>query len=1615
MPLVDPPYPSFTLVVTKMYPSSPRPFDSSRLPAYRAAHVGRFHPYPRGPRRNTEANYTPTVDYSPPLETIVEEPEAVEIRRLTVYYDEEEDSINSELSYELAEPLAGEWYPAEDVTVPGLRPIVFLTNLSFRDEVCCIYAAVYTLAVLYSYRDVSTSHDPTRTFYRYTQKSIVLGSNCAIHLGADDIAPTNLDTEQDDRLEVVLLKKRGHRRYCHGECGLVIYAEQEVPERRSIELGRCGAECCGPQDATVGSPAEFLGRTSRVLFRDNDRNIQDLSEAQRRDTVYTMDMAAGEGLTSHRNGDRAADHGHSEVEFCEAEAEQKRTLANLSILALVATTWSKPWMRGPDSDRGQTGINGAGADARKRVWLPSHPHPPPDPLILPGLRRGPVLRLSPTLRHGTVSPFVKPLKNPYMFKMDHDSHFQDGVDAERMRMSSFSFGKPVSPSGANLPSRHSRSHSRNSSVSVPPSLPTSVSTPSMNDSRSQSPTRNSISGAKRNSHHRRRSSVSTRRESADLMGVSLPSIPISSSEDNINLGDKDSIRRRALWALEGKDARGTFSVEIPELDVPEAPKRSFDFPTKPSFPPGIGAGYNGGLSTLMGSKRDSIKFMPSACSSEMLGTLVEEEEEEEEEETTVVATSPERHASVPTTMTAVQPAPVRPRPASLNLRPLSLSSNSLFQDDILTPSPTPSPRLGLKSLTLTSSPSSTLGSAIDRRQSVILSSSPSAPVPLNRRPPLNVMTDNAVSVSPSRRSSITYVTNADAQTVSVWGLPTPDMTPTSSTLDKRRTTSISSSASGSMDLGQLNMPRGRPLSMSEQHFLFQAHETLVQRITDLERALAHSSRSRPVSCASDASYASSEPSDEMLQLIADLKAERDELKKDVDGWRTRVADLQHQIDMHAKRIETERRDAWVARQRVGLLEVEKSALEKTTAEKTAQAEDVIARLAASDASVRSSQNEVTHLKAEVERLRNVEDECARLRAGLLAERKKREEMERDLEHAGLLDTPRPFNAISNGVPVARVMVHAKRGLGFRSIDSESSFTDVDSGDEDHRPGLKAVQEVDEGDSEATSDDEDELARYEDEEEGDEYEFPTSASYESVMEYSRATTPRLSTDSANSAPSLCTSRSPSVSPSPLPSPMEPMPPTPVSSHVRHASLSKAWTFPTTVPAAERRFEEIDHFFGCLEDVDNSPPMDSKLHSIESNKNIFAQALVEDDDDLPPFVLPSDVGNVVVSPEVDAPRHSLGIVVEEDEEDDDEEEEDAQRYDDYDIDEEFVGEVDEGGIKFTFNPPPEYFLDSDADTSTSTSDLSFTSPTSPSFQFANKSDNIFEPIDDSEEDASFTFPQLKPQRSSTLPSAIPRLRSPSPSMLPLPVSSSTPPKIVAPVPRRATMSPTSFSTPPLKRSATAPTFIPQPRGPPSTPSKLPKAASFVPQPQRAPASPKPSAIPVMTSPASTGTASRSPSVTPRPTSTASDMKTSYASIQPQLTSPPSLSSAPAPYSPSLPSFMSPTFSARLSFQTLTNFVPSMLWSSRSGDGSDDSTTSTPTTASAADHSRADSTFVNAIIPPARKAEVPKERTYVPKEKQLERLRLRMEEERKRGRPTGTSLGVQAKKSQAGVLDI
>jgi hypothetical protein len=67
------------------------------------------------------------------------------------------------------------------------------------------------------------------------------------------------------------------------------------------------------------------------------------------------------------------------------------------------------------------------------------------------------------------------------------------------------------------------------------------------------------------------------------MGVSLPALSASNSEDNVSLGDKDSIRRRALWALEGKSSPDGFSpVEIPELSTPEIERRISELRTDTS-------------------------------------------------------------------------------------------------------------------------------------------------------------------------------------------------------------------------------------------------------------------------------------------------------------------------------------------------------------------------------------------------------------------------------------------------------------------------------------------------------------------------------------------------------------------------------------------------------------------------------------------------------------------------------------------------------------------------------------------------------------------------------------------------------------------------------------------------------------------------------------------------------------------------------------------------------------------------------------------------------------------------------------------------------------------------
>ncbi|KAF8308764.1 hypothetical protein DL93DRAFT_1861348 [Clavulina sp. PMI_390] len=75
------------------------------------------------------------------------------------------------------------------------------------------------------------------------------------------------------------------------------------------------------------------------------------------------------------------------------------------------------------------------------------------------------------------------------------------------------------------------------------------------------------------SHHRRKSSVSTRRESQEII------TGVATAEDEETLGSRDEIRKRALLALEGgRNVMSGFSrVEIPEWKTPSAENKTFDW------------------------------------------------------------------------------------------------------------------------------------------------------------------------------------------------------------------------------------------------------------------------------------------------------------------------------------------------------------------------------------------------------------------------------------------------------------------------------------------------------------------------------------------------------------------------------------------------------------------------------------------------------------------------------------------------------------------------------------------------------------------------------------------------------------------------------------------------------------------------------------------------------------------------------------------------------------------------------------------------------------------------------------------------------------------------------
>ncbi|KAI5982282.1 hypothetical protein EDC04DRAFT_2844362 [Pisolithus marmoratus] len=943
---------------------------------------------------------------------------------------------------------------------------------------------------------------------------------------------------------------------------------------------------------------------------------------------------------------------------------------------------------------------------------------------------------------------------------------QDSDTAAKLRFDSFKMGgsAPAHTLGKLSKHSHKRSHSRNNSIASDiASLSISTSVPPFDfSSNTHVP-----SNVKRGSHHKRRSSVSTRRESAELMGVSLPDLPTAHSDDNINLGDRDSIRRRALLALEGKPDLAFSKVEIPDIPSPDSTK-AFEFPPKPAFPPSS-AISNLAVTGLMG-KRDSGKMYASSVSKDQLHTLIEEEEEEEEDLEEQNDTSSEETEPPQPVHSVDLSKPARPRPTNLNLRPLSLVNGIavVTPGNLPTPSATPSPRAGLRTLTLSSDITTSEADFIGHPSAV--------PRSFGKR---HSLTNNPTSNVIKRRSSISYKRSVDSTSRDVVALPTPEVTPTT---DRHFSTP-----------SDQPLAVEQPLTVAEQHFLFRSHTVLLARITELERTLRKRSSlycPRPVSYSSEVSVGSSEPSDEMLQLISDLKAERDELKRDVDGWRKRVSDADGRADMLAKRIEVERRDAWVARSRLGLLEVEKTQLEKAMGEKIAALELSLVEKAALTRQRDELKEEVNRLNVRLRDADGAVDECIRLRAALEQEREHRQELEMLMDDAGLFNAstvPRPANGFGRKSSLP-FRLGGSRGFGFHSIDSESS-TEVESLDDSFTKAgltLDVVAEEDLSEEEV-----DALAGYEDEEDSDlSFQSPGGSSAGSAEEMALKLDVVASGDEATK--SLVSSM-----------PIDPI-------HGRRASLTKMWTFPrghATVTAEHK--DDVDRFFGCLDDVDISPPLGSE----ERTNGLFASAFcpTDDEDELPPFVLPADIG-IVVEP---SPVKGLDTVLEDDEED---------------TDDEFVGEEVEGGIRFTFNPPPTICITppqicvSPAVVAPVESEGSMPRKPAPVYGEQEAPVSQLARVDTRFKTEAPATPSAVPpsagcdsprpsSKAAMSPSSIPRataLRSFT-QPPPVPLTPSKPP-----TGRSTLVNPPrcSFITPPSKKGGSVSTFVPQPKYLPST---------------------------------------------------------------------------------------------------------------------------------------------------------------------------------------------------------
>lgn len=356
----------------------------------------------------------------------------------------------------------------------------------------------------------------------------------------------------------------------------------------------------------------------------------------------------------------------------------------------------------------------------------------------------------------------------------------------------------------------------------------------------------------RSSSHRRHSSVSTRRESAELMGIAL-------QDDDQRDSERAENQLRTLLALEGKSASPlNTAFSFTKVELPD-----FGSETEKNADTGKGPFS---LNNSLSGKRDSFGKLltPNLSTKKELGTLLEEDEGDEGHHNDSTSVVP------------------RPRPRSLNIRPAS------FRSSLTLPTPSPTPPLRqpkLKSLTLASSTVVT-SSPKSRRTSLLAAGSPSSSLSI---------TDSEPS---TRRSSLSYMSSGSTDShVLLPNTQTQTCTPSPSPTGDSHKRSLSPTE-----------------LLAHSTFLSQSHASFLARIAALEAALARTSTPSP---------SLTEPSEELLEMLADLKSERDSLKKSFDDLRARCDDQEKEINSLGRRIDHERREGWVAKEKLNLVEAEK--------------------------------------------------------------------------------------------------------------------------------------------------------------------------------------------------------------------------------------------------------------------------------------------------------------------------------------------------------------------------------------------------------------------------------------------------------------------------------------------------------------------------------------------------------------------------------------------------------------------------------------------------------------------------------------------------------------------